>query len=1259
MGIIMSKKSMFHKSAFHMSRVAQTVRAMAALAGMAGSAGLALAQTPTAVPPTFPQSPPMATSSAGVKPNIILSVDNSTSMYPPNIGSNFQDATCTPGTSTVTVGTTTYTLGGKCVADGHGGGNEYRIQALQDALMTAFSDPTVVGTPGNEKFRLAYQSMWADAGFGPKRGFKSTTGDYDNAMQLFDAAGQDRFFKWVASLTNRAGSATPSQWMFAYAGEYLKGRWLSNGPTSGTLVINGVTTPSAWDTFTSFTDTHPEYSPWNQTPGTADPAPLACRRAYHIFMTDGMWNSNFTEMAPPVPLLTGDTTATGNYLNSPKTLPATLAGGSTAYDPTLYPIYKNATCTANSTSYTSPCGSTMADYAFYYWVNDLQPSIANNLDTSMAAPITANATYTSGTKTATYPPDWNPQNDPATWQHMQTFAIGFGTSNLQGAGQIQAPGTATQPHSVTFDELYGTSSGSFFAKYATGAQAWPATGGNAPGNLEDLVHAAYVSRGKFYAATSAEALTNAFKDILVNAVNQSAPGGVASAAASGARLTGGTLGYVAAYTYDATQANQFNPTTESWGIMPATAAGNITGTIDGWSGTLQAYKTNENGIIPPSLWSATIPATRQIFSANRNNAGIPFVWGGTGGFTSSDAPAPFDNNALTVTRQNPLGDIVNSQVVYVGSATSRASLDVNYSNFATAINSRKGIVYVGANDGMLHGFDGGKGNADSGPGTGKEVFAYVPRGLLTGLSNFYNVSSFAHAYTVDGNPFAGDAQLAHPGIGTGNPDNWGTVLVSGLGAGGKGYFVLDVTTPDNLQESAVSTLSQAVLIDATDVSPDHSPLRNQTITNGDGAGSPVLDVIGNQFSPPVMEMYTVNQSSQIVKLNSGEWAVIMGNGYGSANGKPALLLQSLSQGGAYLNLYSIGVPCVGGTANDCIAIGNGLGAPRAIDVDGNGTVDIVYAGDLMGNLWKFDISSANRGDWKVAYEGQPFFKAVGPTGVSQPITSAPAVVPSMNGGFMVAFGTGKNLVEADQNDTNLNTVYGLYDNQKMTASTSVVGGKVVSLITLGDPAPLPSGCLAGAGAARYAVASHGCLNLQNDTSGGQQGAVWYAAGSQTPAGSAEINGVDAWGWYFDIPEDPATVMNETGEITTNAAKVLANPVVQDNNNLMFYSDNVMSSTVTNGPSNGVESCSASASINGLIRTVNYVDAATGNYPDNSLSFMGEHFDPSKGNRFRQVAGSAHWLANGTNSQGGVEAIGAAITIPPIVAGQRAGWRIGR
>ena len=1059
-------------------------------------------------------------------------------------------------------------------------------------------------------------------------------------MRLYDTTYQSCFQSWINSL-GAIGPSTPSQWMIGYAGEYLRGRWLA--PTTG---FGSGGSPIPITNLTTFVNVPSANSPWNQNPGTVDPNPLSCRRAYLIFMTDGMWNAyqnynngNQISQTPTLAQMTGDSSVASNYDNTAKVLP-----DGVPYNPVSWPVYSdpNLPSAVNFNSIIFSGGGSMSDYAFYYWANDLQPTIDDKLDTSQVSPVNAMQTYASGTHTVQYPPYWNPQNDPATWQHMQTYTIGFGTVAQQGAGNVL--GTAASPYDA-----------SFITPYSSGATVWPTSCFNCDPNLLDLVHASYNGRGKFYQATSQEALTQAFQDIIKTAVAQSALGGVASAAASGARLSGGTLGYVAAYTYDATQANLFNSATQSWGIIPTSGAGNITGTIDGWSGTLQAYQTSDNGIIPPALWSATIPTTRQIFSANRNNVGIPFVWGGTG-FTGSDAPATFSNNALLTTRKNPLGDIVNSQVVYVGSTTSRMSLDTNYSNFASTIKNRQGIVYVGANDGMLHGFDGGQGNV-SGPGTGKEVFAYVPRGVLGGLNNFYDFVNFTHSYSVDGNPFAGDAQLAHPGIGTGNPDNWGTVLAGGLGGGGKGYFVLDVTTPGNLQESAVSTLSQAVLIDATDVSSDYSPLRNQKITNGDGMGTPVLNAIGNQFSQPVMEMYTVNQSSQIVKLNSGEWAVIMGNGYGSVNGKPVLLLQSLSQGSPYLNLYTIGAPCVGGTANDCIAIGNGLGAPRAIDVDGNGTVDIVYAGDLMGNLWKFDISSANRGDWKVANSGQPFFKAVGPTGVAQPITSAPAVVPSVNRGFMVAFGTGKNLVESDQNDTNLNTIYGLYDNQKITSATSVVGGKVVSVVTLGDPAPLPSGCLAGTGTARYAVASHGCLNKKGDTSQGQQGAVWYAVTSKTPAGDPEINGVDAWGWYFDIPEDPATVLQETGDITTNAAKVLANPKVQDNNNLVFYSDNVMSSSVANGPSNGVESCSASASINGPIRTVNYLDVATGNYPDNSLSFMGEQFDPGKGNRFR--GGPLLWLGNGTHASGGGSGGGGTSINPPIVAGQRAGWRIGR
>jgi type IV pilus assembly protein PilY1 len=181
------------------------------------------------------------------------------------------------------------------------------------------------------------------------------------------------------------------------------------------------------------------------------------------------------------------------------------------------------------------------------------------------------------------------------------------------------------------------------------------------------------------------------------------------------------------------------------------------------------------------------------------------------------------------------------------------------------------MLYVGANDGMLHGFEAGSGN---------ERLAYIPRGIAEGPLRKLSDTNYSHQYMVDGSPFTGDALTG------GATKTWKTVLVGSLGAGGRGYFVLDVTNPANFTTSMSTTaVADFVLTDMT------------ASTDAD---------IGHMVSPPAVDDASANRSSQIVKLNNNRWAVVMGNGVNSTNEAPVLLIQYLDEGRELVKLS----PCV-------------------------------------------------------------------------------------------------------------------------------------------------------------------------------------------------------------------------------------------------------------------------------------------------------------------------------------------------------------
>ena len=233
-----------------------------------------------------------------------------------------------------------------------------------------------------------------------------------------------------------------------------------------------------------------------------------------------------------------------------------------------------------------------------------------------------------------------------------------------------------------------------------------------------------------------------------------------------------------------------------------------------------------------------------------------------------------------------LGDIVNSSPAYVGGPNRNLS-DPTYVSFKSTYATRTPMVYVGSNDGMLHGF-----NAN----TGEEVMGYVPSPVYSRLSGL-TAQGFQHKYLVDGSPVASDIKLS---------GGWRTVLVSGLSGGGRGLFAIDVTDPTRFNET----------------SPGNTVMWEFTSADDNDLG------------------LTYAQAS-IIRLNDGSPGVVVGNGYNNTGSGRAMLFILNAETGALIRKIDTGV----GTAADP----NGLSTPAVIDLDGNGTADYAYAGDLRGN----------------------------------------------------------------------------------------------------------------------------------------------------------------------------------------------------------------------------------------------------------------------------------------------------------------------
>ncbi|MDM0054911.1 pilus assembly protein [Variovorax fucosicus] len=332
----------------------------------------------------------------------------------------------------------------------------------------------------------------------------------------------------------------------------------------------------------------------------------------------------------------------------------------------------------------------------------------------------------------------------------------------------------------------------------------------------------------------------------------------------------------------------------------------------------------------------------------------------------------------------------------------------DYGTFKTAQKQRDKLIWVGAADGMLHGF-----TSD----TLTPVMSYVPRPLVSRLKDVANATvTDVNAY-MDGSPFTGDVMLSTAGT------SWKSYLFSSLGRGGKGIFALDVTADTDSTSNRLSEGNAASIFKWQFTSADDADLG---YVLSEGGIHPIT-----------------NQASQIAKMPNGKFAVLFGNGYGSTatntNGKAVLYILFVNGPG------TTGVWTEGTHYRKLVVdtgTGNGLMQPTWIDTNDDGIADTIYAGDLKGQMWKFDVSSTDPAAWSVAYGGVPLYAAKDGATVpaALPITAAPAVRFHPQGGQVVVFGTGKSVLSGDFPDVSRSQrVFGIWDKPYAAASALPTG----------------------------------------------------------------------------------------------------------------------------------------------------------------------------------------------------------------------------
>jgi len=282
-------------------------------------------------------------------------------------------------------------------------------------------------------------------------------------------------------------------------------------------------------------------------------------------------------------------------------------------------------------------------------------------------------------------------------------------------------------------------------------------------------------------------------------------------------------------------------------------------------------------------------------------------------------------------------------------------------------------VFVGANDGMLHAFDGASGG-------GNELFAYIPYAVSAKLGTLPK-PGYAHTFFVDGTPTIGDAYIS----------GWKTLLIGSAGAGAPAVFALDVTNPSSFgTTSLLWEFNSAV-----------------DSTMGQFTGIP----------------------SQPTLTADGRWVTAFGNGYNSSLNKAKLFVLNVADGSKVTvdDITNSANVAPNGLATATIVDAKGA-CPDGTNVCADGIGDTIYAGDYQGNVWKWELNSSGT-SWQIA--ANPLFQARDANNVVQPITSGMYAVSNPLGGVIVYFGTGKYLATTD-NDPNaqpqINSIYGIWDN---------------------------------------------------------------------------------------------------------------------------------------------------------------------------------------------------------------------------------------
>lgn len=682
--------------------------------------------------------------------------------------------------------------------------------------------------------------------------------------------------------------------------------------------------------------------------------------------------------------------------------------------------------------YQDSYSDSLGDIAYKYYTENLRPDLT-------AGEVRVPAGCNVATPDASL--------DCNTNLHMNTYTAGLGAE-----GQI-----------------YGVTHNTVADAYAN-PPTWPDTGLRDKRMIDDLYHAAVNGRGDmFNARTPAELrreLSAALRDIIASIGNAS------SVSFNTGTLNSDSLVYSASFNSTAWSGNlsarALDPDTGAVASVPAWSAASR---LDAQTPTDRVILTysNTSGDGVPFRWDTSVLDAGQVADLSKSPSGttdargpqrLAYLRGSRNGEGQE-----FRNRASV------LGDIVHSTPLFVGdprlawpdSGVFGVESD-RYSNFKNnTARGRTPVIYVGANDGMLHGFNAKEATVDGG---GQEMLAYVPRSVYSTAAgaglNYLARPDYGHRYYVDLTPQAVDIYTKATPTGSAA---WRTALIGGLRNGGVGFFALDVTDPSAFSEANASDLVLWEFNETADARLNYV------------------------LSEPTVGM-----------MPNGRWAMVMGNGL--ANGSTA----ADNKTGVFIIYMDGGLDgtWVEGSDYEFIELGDtgGLSAVQPLDTNGDSIIDRVYGGDQTGKMWVVDVSGSNSTQWGSAYKDgntpAPLFTATDSAGNAQPISSRPLVVRNVESpvgtegsdgeDYMVYFGTGRYFTQGDASDTASQTFYGVWDRGDDELARSNLVGQTITEVNNTFK--------------RLRTSSSNAIDWSNNSGDGRD-----------------------YGWYMDLPEAGERVLN--------------------------------------------------------------------------------------------------------------------------------------